>query len=292
LHLALSIVLLGVACHREPAEDRASAPKAQVPGVEMAVATTASVRDVVRVSATVSPGGLTPEARDARNDLAAAEARLQLATQQAARLRALSPGDVSPRKELDAAVAEETSARAAAEHARAVATALGAALDDHHATAVGTYLVARVPQDSVSLVAGGAPAQFFPDVASRTPIAATVTAAPSYIDTTSRSAPVRVQVTDTDVRLLPGMTGSLAIEVGAPHDAVIVPEAAVVYDDEGALVFVAGEGGGFTQTPVGVGIVRDGRAEIVKGLAAGTRVATTGASSLLSARRLASGPAD
>jgi Barrel-sandwich domain of CusB or HlyD membrane-fusion len=288
----VSIAMLLAACGRGASSEHAEAPTGKAPGVETAPATTESIRDVVRVPAVVSPGGLTPEARDARNDLAAAEARLRLAAQQVARLRALAPGDVSPRKELDAAVAEEASARAAAEHARAAAAALGGAEEGGGADAAGVWLVARVPQESVGLVPAGAPARFTPDLAARTPVAATVTAAPSYIDAASRTAPVRVRAQDADGRLLPGMTGSLAIEIGAAHDAVIVPEAAIVYDDERTLVFVVNGDAGFTETPVAIGVVRDGRAEVVRGVAAGARVATTGAASLLSARRLGASASD
>jgi multidrug efflux pump subunit AcrA (membrane-fusion protein) len=82
------------------------------------------------------------------------------------------------------------------------------------------------------------------------------------------------------------MTGSAAIDVGAPHDAVVVPENAVVYDDRRPLVFVDDGHGGFAPTVVRLGVLRGGRAEIADGVAAGARVATTGAASLLSATRL------
>jgi cobalt-zinc-cadmium efflux system membrane fusion protein len=101
-----------------------------------------------------------------------------------------------------------------------------------------------------------------------------------------------VRVTDLQHRLLPGMTGSVAIEVGTPHEGVTVPEAAVVYDDRRALVFVDDGHGGYSATQVTVGVVRDGVAEITSGLAAGVRVATTGAASLLSAAALAASGGD
>jgi hypothetical protein len=113
-----------------------------------------------------------------------------------------------------------------------------------------------------------------------------VDAPASYVDPASRTAPVRIRVEAGAPRLVPGVSGTAAIEVGTPRDAVVVPENAVVYDDRRPLVFVDDGRGGFTATPVRLGIVRDGRAEIVDGLAAGARVATTGAASLLSATRL------
>jgi hypothetical protein len=290
--LASIFLVLAAACAREPAGGGEAAPARAVPGLETAVVSTERVRDVLRVPGLVAPDGLTPEARDARTELTTAEARLRLAIQQTARLRALAPGDVSPKKELEAALAEEASARAAAEHARQIAATLGGTAETGAVDGGGAWLVARVPQEAVGLVVAGAPARFTPDAGDRSSFAAAVAAPPSYVDAASRTAPVRVRATDPERRLLPGMTGSLAIEVGDPHDGVVAPEAAVVYDAERALVFVDDGHGGYTETPVTVGVVRDGRAEIVTGLAPGARVATTGAASLLSAARLGAGAAD
>jgi hypothetical protein len=273
------------ACHGENAKHADDPPSTAVPGVETAVAATAPMRDVVRAAGIVSPDGLTPEARDARSDLAAAEARLRLASQQVTRLRALAPSEVSPRKDLEAALAEEASARAAADRARQIVDALGGATGAPAGAAV-TWIVARVPQEVAPLVETGATADFVADLAGRPSVAATVAEPPTYVDPASRTAPVRVRTATRDPRLLPGMTGTVAIEVGAAHDAVVIPEAAVVYDERRPLVFVADARGGFAAKPVVLGVIRGGRVEIRDGLAAGTTVATTGAASLLSATRL------
>lgn len=288
---ALAVAAVVTACGGDPAEHRSEPAATAVPGVETAVATTAPIRDIVRAAGIVSPDGLTPEARDARSELAAADARLRLASQQVTRLRALAPSEVSPRKDLEAALAEEASARAAADKSKQTVDALGGAAGVA-AGATGTWIVARVPQESAALVESGAPADFVADTSGRTQVAATVAEAPSYVDPTSRTAPVRVRTAAREAELLPGMTGTVSIEVGSTHDAVVVPEAAVVYDDRRPLVFVAGERGAFTATPVVLGVVRGGRVEIRDGLAAGTHVATTGAASLLSATRLGAVAAD
>ena len=288
----LGIALLVAACGRGTPEHAAEPAPAAVPGVETAAAAVASIRDVVRTAGIVSPDGLTTEARDARSELAAADARLRLASQQVARLRALAPSEVSPRKDLEAAIAEETSARAAADKARQAVDALGGATAGDGPGTATTWIVARVPQESAPLVEAGAAADFVADTDGRPRIAATVAEPPSYVDPASRTAPVRVRTPARDARLLPGMTGTVAIEVGAPHDAVVVPESAVVYDDRRPLVFVADGHGGFATTPVVLGVIRGGRVEIRDGLAAGAEVATTGAASLLSAIRLGAGAAD
>jgi multidrug efflux pump subunit AcrA (membrane-fusion protein) len=290
-HASAAAVVLGLlaACSSDPPAREAAAPA--VPGVETAVAVVERLRDVLHAPGVVTPDGETPEARDARNDLVAAEARLRLAEQQTARTRSLTPGNVAPRKDLEAALAEETSARAAAARARQVLAALGGG-DPPSGERRGPWVVARVPQERMPAVVAEASAAFTADVEGRPVIPGTVDAAPSYVDTTSRTAPVRIRTEVGAHRLLPGVSGSVAIEVGPLRDAVSVPEVAVVYDDHRPLVFVDDGHGGFTATPVRLGVIRAGRVEIVEGVAAGTRVATIGAASLLSAARLGTSGAD
>jgi Cu(I)/Ag(I) efflux system membrane fusion protein len=141
-------------------------------------------------------------------------------------------------------------------------------------------------------VVAEASAAFTADVEGRPVVPGVVDAAPSYVDTTSRTAPVRIRTDDGAHRLLPGVSGSVAIEVGPLRDAVVVPEVAVVYDERRPLVFVDDGHGGFTATPVRLGVIRAGRVEVAEGVAAGARVATTGAASLLSASRLGASGAD
>ena len=102
----------------------------------------------------------------------------------------------------------------------------------------------------------------------------------------TRAAPVRLRVRDPAQQLRPGMTGAVTLEMGAPHDAVVVPVAAVVYDDAQPVVFVEEAGGRYALRAVKLGVVRRDRVEIASGVEAGARVVVTGAASLLSATRL------
>jgi Cu(I)/Ag(I) efflux system membrane fusion protein len=85
------------------------------------------------------------------------------------------------------------------------------------------------------------------------------------------------------------MTGAVTIHPGAPRSAVVVPDSAVVHDGGRTVVLVEAGGARWEPRPVTPGVRAEGTVEIVAGLAAGERVATTGAASLLSAARL---PAD
>ena len=287
---ARGVVLLAVVawgCAGEPEREKRARP-AEVPGIETAVAAAAPIRDLVRATATVAAEGEPPDVRDARTTLAEAEARQGLAAQQVRRLEALA-GGVAPRRELEAARAEEASAAAAAARARAVLAAFGT---DTARTALGArerWLIARVMQVDVPRIEQpGGEASFVADALPNERFAASVDGTVSYVDPATLTAPLRLRTSDPEGRLRPGMTGAVALEVGAPREAVVVPVGAVVYDDAQPLVFVAEEGG-YAPHPVKLGIARDGRVEIAEGLGAGTRVVVTGAASLLSQARLPAG---
>jgi hypothetical protein len=281
---------LALACNRpgtEEGEQRAR-QKAEVPGLETAVATVAPVRDQVRAFGAVAPEAEPPAMRDARTALAEAEARRTLAAQQVRRLEALADAAVAPRKELEAARAEEASAAAAAARARQVLAGFGTDRE-HGALGPGeVWVIAQVMQvDAVRVDAGG-DATFVADAFPGSRFVARVDAGAAFVDPATSTAPVRLRVRDPGGQLRPGMTGAVTLEVGSPRDAVVVPTAAVVYDDAQPLVFVAEEKR-YSRRPVTLGVARDAHVEVTAGLAAGTRVVVTGAPSLLSASRLPAG---
>jgi len=278
--------LLAAACEVEHEAERGAPVEAIVPGLETAAAAAETVCDQVRGAGAVAAEAEAPEVRDARAALAEAEARRTLAAQQVERLTALARGAVAPRKELEAARAEETSAAAAAARARHVLAVFGPGAGGTSLAPDETWLMANVVQSDLAAVAAGAEARFVPDAFPGRAFAARVDAAPAYVDPATRLAPVRVRVRDPGRVLRPGMTGAVAIEVGTPRPAITVPAAAVVYDGPQPVVFVEEGPGRYVPHPVRLGVARDGKIEIAIGVAAGGRVVTTGAASLLSATRL------
>ena len=266
--------------------ERARERSASVPGVETAVAAAEPMRDLVRAFAAVVADEQLAEVRDARTQLAQAEARRRLAGQQVRRLEELAKGAVAPRKELDAARAEEAAASAEAARAVKALAAFGGENDHAPLGADEEWVIAHVPQTDVPRIETGAEAAFTPDAFAASELAARVDAAPAYVDPATRAAPVRLRVRDPAQQLRPGMTGAVTLEVGRPHAAVVVPVAAVVYDDAQPVVFVEEAEGRYALRAVKLGVVRHDRVEIASGVEPGARVVVTGAASLLSATRL------
>ena len=271
----------------------AEAPhEAHVPGLETVPARVASVHDVVHAFGAVTADATAPDARDAHTQLADAEAKHRLAVQNVRRLEELARGAVAPRKELEAARADEASTAAAVERARLVLASFGSAGSQTPLAPDEVWMIAQLVQQQIAMVAAHAGADVVADAFPGRTFAAEVDATPTYVDPTSHTAPVRLRVKDPEHLLRPGMTGAVTVEVGEARDAVLVPEAAVVRDGADAVVFVE-EDGKYVPRHVRLRAVRDGEVEVVAGIAADAHVVTTGAASLLSSTRLpASGDED
>jgi len=96
----------------------------------------------------------------------------------------------------------------------------------------------------------------------------------------TRTLKVRVEIPNAERHFRPGMFVSAQIAARQPGPAVLmVPKAAVVYLDEGAVVFVDAEGA-LRPRPVETGPELGGWIPIRKGLTAGERVVTEGAFAL------------
>jgi Cu(I)/Ag(I) efflux system membrane fusion protein len=96
-----------------------------------------------------------------------------------------------------------------------------------------------------------------------------------YLDPAARTGRVRLELTNKDLDLRPGMYASVALssDLGA---RLQVPAAAVVYTGPRRLVFVDIGEGRFRPTEVQVGTQSSGMYEVLAGLHAGDRVATSG----------------
>jgi len=280
------VALLAVlsAC-RGPADGPGTSPPPVVPGIVTVAARTQEVTDSVQAFGTVVGDGERAEVRDARAQLAEAEARAKLAAEQTARLQVLSRGGVAPRKELEIAQAEHASATAAAARARAVLGSFGSATPVPTLAGEAAWVMAEVPQDDVGRVRPGATATFEMDGGRA--LVGSVEAAASYVSTSTRTGAVRLRVHDPEKMLRPGMTGTVSIAIGVPRTAVVVPAEAILQDGANRLAILEEEPGRYLPRTIEPGTTVGGWTEVRAGIAPGTRVVTTGATSVLSATRLA-----
>ena len=104
---------------------------------------------------------------------------------------------------------------------------------------------------------------------------ATVAYVYPFLDPTSRTGKVRVELANKELELRPGMYASVTL-TSAPVPRVQVPVAAVVYTGPRRLVFVDLGGGRFRPQVIHIGTETDGMYEVLDGLKAGDQVATSG----------------
>ena len=102
----------------------------------------------------------------------------------------------------------------------------------------------------------------------------TVSGVDSRIDPVSRSVTVRAAVPNPDLALKPGMFLNVTL-ARDEHDALMVPEAALVPEQSRQFLFVIEEGRA-TRREVRIGGRQPGRVEIVDGLKAGEQVIVEG----------------
>jgi Cu(I)/Ag(I) efflux system membrane fusion protein len=96
-----------------------------------------------------------------------------------------------------------------------------------------------------------------------------------FLDPAARTGRVRVELANEALELRPGMFASVTLAANA-EPRVLVPASAVVYTGPRRLVFLELGEGRFRPQEVHVGNEADGMREVLDGLQAGDRVATSG----------------
>lgn len=97
------------------------------------------------------------------------------------------------------------------------------------------------------------------------------------LDEVTRTLDVRVNINNADEALKPGLFVKAFMATGAGRQAVVLDEASVQDFNGSEVVFVALSDTAFVARPVQIRPLGGGRAEIVAGLAPGTRIAMQGA---------------
>jgi membrane fusion protein (multidrug efflux system) len=103
----------------------------------------------------------------------------------------------------------------------------------------------------------------------------TVSAINPLVDAAGRAIVIRAQVRNADTALRPGMFARVKLLTKDERDALVLPEQALVPQGEEQYVFRVVDGKA-ARTKVELGQRRDGRVEVVKGIAAGETIVTAG----------------
>ena len=91
----------------------------------------------------------------------------------------------------------------------------------------------------------------------------------------TRTLTAFVEVDNADLRLRPRMFANIEVRVPGVAGALTVPAEAVLHSGARAVVIVAEGGGRFTPREVRLGVVADGRQQVVDGLDAGESIVTS-----------------
>ena len=128
------------------------------------------------------------------------------------------------------------------------------------------WLTKLKPGDSVAVTVDALPGQTFEG---------TIVALDPKVDVNGRAVQLRATVPNPDRSLRPGLFARVDLDLDAREDAVLVPEAAIVLQEDGPIVYRIEDGKALV-TPVATGVRRDGRVEITQGLQAGATVVVNG----------------
>ena len=96
------------------------------------------------------------------------------------------------------------------------------------------------------------------------------------IDNGSGTIRGRAVIANPDYFLVPGMFGNMRLKGGAPHQALLVPDAAVVTEQARKIVYIVGKDGTVAAKPVQAGALANGLRVIRSGLNATDRVVIQG----------------
>jgi cobalt-zinc-cadmium efflux system membrane fusion protein len=258
-----------------------------------------------------------PELGQARADYLSAAARVELAEAALNRKRDLASERIAPLREVQEAESEAAAARAELRAARAVIGAFGVEppADDNSDSTSSLFTLRSPIAGSVierhavlgQMLDPSAPAfhvgnlsslwltvQAFErdavrvqnGVTARVAFAALpgrdfegeVAMVGQQVDSGSRTVPIRIEVSNTEGLLRPGMSATAVLPVGESGDAILtVPVAAVQRVRDNWCVFLPNDDGTFEIRRIGRGRDLAGEVEVVTGLRANERIVVDGA---------------
>ncbi len=147
------------------------------------------------------------------------------------------------------------------------------------------YIDFNLPQQTLAQIAVGQNAIVSVDTFPGQQFHGKISAINSKVDLSSRNVQVRATLDNHDRKLLPGMFASVAIDVGAKHSYITLPQTAITYNPYGNTVYIVDNKGKddkgqdqlvARQVFVTTGDVRGDQVAVIKGVNAGDTVVTGG----------------
>ena len=138
------------------------------------------------------------------------------------------------------------------------------------------WVIAAIPEADLSLIEDGLRVALSFPSAPQAPAEGHVDYIYPTIDPHTRTAEVRIVVDNTAGLLRPGAYADVRFELGSDEALLSVPSEAILRDSRGAHVIVSLGGGRFAGRAVDTGQSADGRTAILRGLAEGEPVVTSG----------------
>jgi membrane fusion protein (multidrug efflux system) len=136
----------------------------------------------------------------------------------------------------------------------------------------------HLPEVDAARVAPGMPIEVTVSTYPDEVFDAVVSVVSPTIDPRTRTLRVRAELANPDGRLRPGFFARANLGVALREDVLVVPEEAVLYRIDGAVVFRVEPDSRVSRHVVDTGVIRNGMVEIRRGLAEGDRVVSRGPS--------------
>jgi multidrug efflux pump subunit AcrA (membrane-fusion protein) len=138
------------------------------------------------------------------------------------------------------------------------------------------WVIAEVKERDIGAVKVGQDASFsvlaYPGETFRGKVVRTA----NEVETESRTLEVRIEVTNSDGRLKPGMFADVEIVTTILRDIIVIPDSALQTDEDNQIVFVALDENKFQKRVVKLGMEQHGLAQVLEGVKPGEQVVADG----------------
>ncbi len=140
--------------------------------------------------------------------------------------------------------------------------------------------VLHVPERELSVLSKGLAVSVTVDAWPGLIFEGQVTRISPVIDPETGTFRVTAEIEDSAGKLKPGLFGRVQVLYDVHEDVPVIPRSAVISEDDQNHVFVIAEDGVASRRAIELGYEKDGRVEIVSGVAHGEKVVTAGKGSL------------